>query len=207
VPLHHSLFQQVQLHSNNAFYRFLLHVCSVIERNLIVEEEGRGHQFREFLQEEAVMWRLFENFVLNFYDHEQSLYDVDAPHIQWDITGEVPEHMPQMRTDVVLTSPDRTIIIDAKYSKDTLKARNETDLYRSKHLYQLFAYLQNAEADESRFDDAEGMLLYPTMDYDLGDAEPFEVRNHRMRVCTIDLAQDWTDIHDDLLHLVGCPTD
>jgi len=203
VPLRRSLFQQVQLDSSNSFYRFLLHVCSLIERNLVVEEEGTGRQFRDFLREDSTMWKLFEKFVLNFYDREQETYEVDSPHIQWDISGDVPEHMPQMRTDMVLTSPDRTIIIDAKFTVDTLKARKEKDLYRSKHLYQLFAYLQNAQSD-SRFEDAEGMLLYPTTDHHLGNGDRFEASGHLMRVCTINLDQDWEYIYEDLLRLVGC---
>lgn len=202
VPLRRSLFRRVQLHSGNAFYRFLLHVCSLVERNLIATEEGTGRQFRDFLQDEATMWKLFEEFVYNFYDHEQDRYEVSAPHIQWDVAGKAPDPLPRMRTDVVLRSPRRTVILDTKYSTDALRARQGTDLYRSKHLYQLFSYLKNAEADEDLPDDAQGLLLYPTTDMELNDA--FEVQGHRIRVGTIDLMQRWNEIHNDLLSLIEC---
>jgi len=200
VPLRRSLFQRVQLHSGNAFYRFLLHVCSLVEQNLITAEDGGGQQFRDFLQDEATMWKLFEKFVYNFYDHEQERYDVSAPHLQWDVTGEAPDPLPNMRTDVVLQSPGRTIIIDAKYSTDTLRARQGTELYRSSHLYQLFAYLKNAEADDDFPRAVEGLLLYPTTDVQLEDT--FEVQGHRVGISTINLRQDWRSIHEDLLAIV-----
>lgn len=200
VPLRRSLFQRVQLHSGNAFYRFLLHVCSLVERNLIAEEEGRGQQFRDFLRDEATMWELFEKFVFNFYKNEQNTYEVKHPQLRWEVSGPVPERLPTMQTDVVLQSADRTIIIDTKYSKETLSAYRGGETYESKHLYQLFAYLQNAESRGGSYEDAEGMLLYPTTELHIDDS--FEVRGHQLRIRTLDLAQEWTGIHADLLRIV-----
>lgn len=45
------------------------------------------------------------------------------------------------------------------------------------------------------------MLLYPTVQQALD--ESFTVQGHRMRICTINLAQPWQGIHDDLLGLIG----
>jgi len=49
--------------------------------------------------------------------------------------------------------------------------------------------------------EAEGMLLYPTVQQ--ASDESFTVQGHRMRICTINLAQPWEGIHDDLLWLIG----
>lgn len=200
VQLRRSLFQRVQLHSGNAFYKFLLRVCSLIERNLTPTEEGRGRAFRDFLREEAKMWKLFENFLYCFYQEEQSHYDVDDPKIDWDVSGTAPGYLPNMWTDVVLTSPDKTIVLDAKFSKNTLSEHRETELFKSEDLYQLFAYVQNAEAKGGSYENAEGLLLYPNVEIALD--EEVTVKGHRMRVCTIDLAQHWEEIHVDLLDLV-----
>lgn len=200
VPLRRSLFQRVQLHSGNAFYRFLLHVCSLIGRNLVPTEEGRGRQFRDLLREESAMWKLFEKFVYRFYEHEQDRYEVSAPRIDWDVSGPSPEPLPNMWTDVVLKDPDKTIILDTKYSKNALGTHYGEEVYKSKDLYQLFAYLQNAEAKGGRYRGAEGILLYPTTDAKLDDE--FEVRGHRIRICTLNLAQEWKGIHEDLLAIL-----
>lgn len=200
VPLRRSLFSQIQLHSNNAFYRFLLQVCSLVVQNLVPQENDNGYRFRDFLRDEATMYHLFENFVFNFYDAEQDRYAVDSPHIEWDVIGDPPKTLPNMRTDVVLKSQNHTVIIDTKYTTDSLTTHHGTDLYKSNHLYQLFAYLQNAEAMDERYDDAEGILLYPTAGTHLADS--FEVRGHVMRLCTLDLSQEWPDIEEDLLSLL-----
>jgi 5-methylcytosine-specific restriction enzyme subunit McrC len=202
VPLRRSLFQRVQLHSGNAFYRFLLHVCSLVEQNLVPAEGGAGRQFRDFLRDEATMWKLFEDFVYNFYEHEQDRYSVSAPRIDWDVSGPVPDALPNMWTDVMLRSSGKTIILDAKYSKNTLSARFGEEVYKSEDLYQLFAYLQNAEAKGRQYRGAEGILLYPTTDAKLDDE--FEIRRHRIRICTLNLEQEWEGIHEDLLALLGC---
>ncbi|PQJ36775.1 hypothetical protein BSZ35_00015 [Salinibacter sp. 10B] len=205
VPLRRSLFRRVQLHSNNAFYRFLLNICSLVERNLDLTEEGEGRQFRDFLRDKATMSTVFEDFVLNFYDREQEVYDVSSPYISWDVEGKPPDRLPRMETDVVLTSSDRTIVIDTKFYENPLVSNWEQKRYRSEHLYQLFSYLQNAETKGRRWKDAKGILLYAATDTDL-DEKAFEVRGHKMQAHSIDLDQKWWKIHDDLLTLVNIST-
>lgn len=200
VSLRRSLFSKIQLHSNNAFYRFLMRVCSLVAQGLIPREGASGYRFRELLHDEATMWELFEQFVFNFYKHEQDCYAVDDPTIEWDIVGDPPKALPQMRTDVVLATGDHAIIIDTKYYAESLTTYRGNDLYRSDHLYQLFAYLQNAEAKNDRYENAEGILLYPTAGATLDDR--FKVQSHDMRVYTLDLSQEWSAIEADLLSLI-----
>lgn len=203
MPLTAATFGQVQLHAGNAFYRFLINVCELVAQNVVPTEEGTGRRFRDFRREDAQMGRLFESFVRHFYDHEQGRYAVSAPHIPWDLDGPPPEHLPSMRTDIVLTSPTssrRALIIDTKYYSRTLQSHHGTQSYHSANLYQLFAYLKNAQARGPEFDQAEGMLLYPTIATTLN--ESFSVQGHRIHVRTIDLAQDWHAIRDDLLALI-----
>jgi 5-methylcytosine-specific restriction enzyme subunit McrC len=202
VPLRRSLFRRVQLHGNNAFYRFLMNVCRLVAENVIVEEGGERRQFRDFRRDDAIMSNVFERFVRRFFAHEQDLYQVEAPQILWDLDGERPARLPAMYTDVVLRSEDRTIIIDTKYYANTLQSHHSKQSYHSKNLYQLFAYLINAEAKGPDYEGADGMLLYPTVSTQLDEA--FDVRGHRIRVCSIDLGQAWTGVRDDLLALVGC---
>jgi 5-methylcytosine-specific restriction enzyme subunit McrC len=203
VPLTTATFGQVQLHAGNAFYRFLINVCELVAQNVVPTEDGTGCRFRDFRREDAQMGRLFESFVRHFYAHEQDRYAVNAPHIPWDLDGPPPEHLPSMRTDMVLrslTSPQRALIIDTKYYSRTLQSHHGTQSYHSDNLYQLFAYLTNAEAKGPPFKDAEGMLLYPTIATTLN--ESFSVQGHRIHVRTIDLAKDWHAIRDDLLALI-----
>ena len=45
-----------------------------------------------------------------------------------------------------------------------------------------------------------GVLLYPTVETNL--SLPFMFGNHKVTVCTINLNQDWKEIHKDLIELL-----
>jgi len=108
-----------------------------------------------------------------------------------------------MFTDITMRGPNRVLIIDAKYYHDALIARHEdaTKKIISSHLYQLYAYLSTWHHDHPGGPSPEGMLLYPTvcdpMDINL------KIHGFPVRVVTIDLAQPWQDIADDLGRLLG----
>lgn len=209
VPLNGLVFRQVQLHAGNAFYRFLMNVCDLVQRNTFADEKGEGQKFRDFRQDKATMWKLFEEFVYNFYRHEQSRFQVSRPEIAWDVdkqveNGRCPEggniRLPTMETDVVLESDDRTIIIDTKFYTKTLQSHHGKQSYHSANLYQLFAYLKNAEAKGERYADAEGVLLYPTVSRPLADET--WIQGHRIRVRTLNLGQVWQNIENELKDLI-----
>jgi 5-methylcytosine-specific restriction enzyme subunit McrC len=202
IPLSGRAFGQLQLHAGNSFYRFLMNVCRLVHQNTIATESG-ARRFQNFRRDEAQMWRLFENFVYNFYEHEQSTYRVSSPRIQWDrpAGAEKPARLPTMNTDIVLRSSERAIIIDTKFYRDTLGAHHEKQSYHSGNLYQLFSYLKNAAAQWRRTGRLEGILLYPTVATALDDS--FVLGGHRVRVATLDLAGSWQSIRDRLLLLAG----
>lgn len=110
--------------------------------------------------------------------------------------------LPVMRTDVVLTSRQRRIVIDTKYYEHPFQTYRGTRKLRSAHLYQLLSYLQNLSATTGA-PVPEGMLLYPTVD------EPFcksyTLLGHRIVVRSVDLSQPWRAIHQALLHAVDIP--
>lgn len=210
VPLTGAVFSRVQLHAGNAFYRFLMNVCELIEQQTVPREGGEGQRFRDFRRDDVTMWKVFERFVHNFYRHEQGEYRVERPQVTWDFDGRVLEEtrqrFPGMQTDVVLeptvqASSDRALVIDTKFYGDTLQAHHGQQSYHSANLYQLFAYLKNAEAKGEPYIHADGLLLYPTTEHEIEDAAT--IQGHKIRVCTIDLSQGWSGIRRDLLRLIG----
>jgi 5-methylcytosine-specific restriction enzyme subunit McrC len=149
------------------------------------------------------MARLFESFVHNFLRHERPELDIRKEKIQWALSwvadGSL-EYLPQMETDISIRSGDSTLIIDTKYYSDTLTTYFDKSTVHSANLYQVFTYLKNLEQRGGTDATASGMLLYPAagtslrLDYELG--------GHRISVCTLDLAQDWKTIRNELLGLV-----
>jgi len=198
------LFRRVQLHRNNAFYGFLMNVCEIIHQNLLVSELTGETRFRDFLQDEAQMAKLFELFVRNFYMREQSQFSSKSDTIDWDGTWRDDESeaaLPKMHTDISLTSPKRKIIIDTKYYKDALTSIYSKDIVRPGHLYQIYAYVKNYERRNRTGTPTEGILLYPTVnrDFDLN----YELGGHPVRALTLNLNQAWRGIHTDLLDIIS----
>lgn len=193
-------FRRFSLGSNNRYYGFLLDVCELVHRNLFVDEQTGSAKFRDFTRDDAQMARLFERFLFRFYTREQAEFKVEAPHLQWNATGESAalEYLPRMRTDIVLRGTERTIVMDAKYYAHTLSEHFGKASIHSEHLYQLFAYLRHLAANDVT---VAGVLLYPrTTETVLVDVSLFE---HPVRAATIDLAQPWPAIHRDLLRTIA----
>jgi 5-methylcytosine-specific restriction enzyme subunit McrC len=197
-------FRRVQLHRNNAFYGFLLHVCELVHYGLFPEHHGSAGPFASVLEDETRMDRIFERFVRNFFRHEQKAFSVTSERIAWDLSqgdDSALSLLPSMHTDVTLRGAERTIIIDTKYYAQTLHSYHERKTLRSNHLYQLFAYVKNLERRTGPDVRAKGILLYPTVQEEV----QFEaiIQGHRINANTIDLAQPWERIRERLLCLVA----
>lgn len=206
IDLTPSNFHRVQLNRNNTFYGFLLNICELLAEQLIVEEKKGTTRFKDFTDDIQKMRKLYELFVLNFYDIEQTVYNVDSPKIKWHgepQDKESSDALFSMQTDITLTSKDSTIIIDTKYTPHILQQSymGERDRIRTGHLYQIFSYVINAQKSWGVANPIRGILLYPAVEEDVNLI--YEFSGHQMEIRTINLAQPWQDIHNDLLALVG----
>jgi len=154
------MFDQVQLDSNRRYYRLLLSVCRFVHDLLLVDERSGDHRFAGLT--DAVMSKVYEDFVIEFYRREQKRYRVnrDGRIIRWARDGTHEDEwskLPRMEADAILEAEDRRIIMDAKYHAEALGGRFGGKL-RSDNLYQLLAYLRNREATESPGAMHEGIL-------------------------------------------------
>ncbi len=203
IPLSKRTFRLVQLHRHNAFYGFLINVCELIFDNLLPTQHPGNSGFRDFLRDEKQMAALFENFVLNFYRRELPEYAAKSEKLDWNTRGsyevDLP-YLPRMITDISLRSATRTIIIDTKYYRDCIQTYHSTPKARSENLYQLMAYLHSLEAQGGNDAQAEGILLYPEVNRSL-DLQ-YILDGHSVRLYTLNLAQPWAQIREDLIMLV-----
>lgn len=207
INVSRSHFRRVQLYGNNAFHRFLLNVCQLVHENLLPTEVAGRLRFRDFRRDDIQMWRLFETFAFKFYRREQSVFRVTRQaQIAWDATFEdvaSEKLLPGMNADILLESRDRVLLIDTKFYRESLQAGQYRSTFHSANLYQIFAYLKNAERRGGAFSWAEGMLLYPTVRHELDHR--LELQGHPVRLRTIDLTRDWKGIHEDLLSAIADP--
>ncbi len=196
-------FSKVKIHRNNSFYDFLLNVAKLLVEHSVINERDGSYTFRDI--DRSRMWSIFEDFVRNFYAKEHLDFKVRREDIQWfasPIENADLSLLPKMQTDITLESYDKKIVIDTKYYKQTL-SEHYSEKIHSEHLYQLYSYLRNLEEDssDSRNINCEGVLLYPTVQKEID--ESYQMKNHKLRIATVDLSRDWRDIHSRLISLVA----
>ena len=202
-------FDEVRLGGNRRLYRFLLSVCRLIYENSLVKESSGHVTFRDFRRDEATMWAIFEEFVTGFYEREQRVYAVNhrGRGVRWaNAYAEDDANralIPNMTADLILESPERRIILDTKYYRDTLARRTAsgTGKLHSGNLYQLLAYLRNRQKNQPNGSKHEGILLYPEVGEPLrGD---IRLEGFRIQARTVNLNQDWRLIHKEMLSTIG----
>jgi len=128
---------------------------------------------------------------------------VGSEIIKWDVVKADDVSMdllPSMKTDISIKTPEKYIIIDTKYYENALQ-KHYKETVHSANLYQLFAYVKNIEQRGAYYKNCEGILLYPTVGTNLN--LQYEVQGHKVCVRTINLANEWRDIHIDLMKIIG----
>lgn len=193
-------FSRVQLSRNTAQYASTLRLCETVFRSLLPVEGSQGWRFADILKDEARMSAVFEEFLRNFYQLEQTQFpNVAAETMRWD--GESFDahgwaYLPTMLTDITLRSPSRVMVIDAKYYASAFSESFGAPRIHSGNLYQLMTYMRHAGLKNPAAP-VDGALIYPAshppvrLRYHLG--------GHHVQVVTIDFTQPWQQIHRDLL--------
>jgi 5-methylcytosine-specific restriction enzyme subunit McrC len=204
ISIRSATFTQLQLHGRLNRYRLPTEVCRLIHDQLVVDEATGEIRFRDYVEDEKRMARLFEAFVRNFYDRELHGWSVKSDVIHWELDPITPgagQYLPKMQTDISLRGTGRTVVIDTKFYVDAFVSRFDgSDKLRSGHLYQMTAYLRNIAANGGSDATAAGVLLYPevravpTLQYNYGP--------HRLTATGLDLTQDWKAIHLRLMDVV-----
>lgn len=197
-----SSFHRVQLHRNNRHYRLLLHVCQILHELYLPDQQRGPRRFRDILDEEMQMERLFEDFVLSFARKHIPAEKVWRMQMKWDgqWSEDYSPFVPKMNTDVTIDRPVRKTIVDCKYYKQAMLQSFGQDRLRAGHLYQLTAYLRNKSV-EPGWKTVRGILLYPTVHH--GQNLELMLQGHEVQICFIDLSQKWESIHESLFSILN----
>ncbi|WP_182199327.1 5-methylcytosine restriction system specificity protein McrC [Paraliobacillus salinarum] len=198
IQINHRFFNMIKLHRNNQHYQFILDVCQFILQNSLLHEGDSNKLFQNFSRDHQKVARLFENFVKNFYRKEIQGATAKSEMMQWPAEGDSTDLLPIMKTDISLRLGGRKIIIDTKFYKDGLASHWNKETVHSAHLYQLFAYLNNDVYYSNN--KATGILLYPEVHKSINLY--YQIHGFDVKICTVDLAQNWRGIHERLLEIV-----
>jgi len=197
IDINNVCWSRINYNRNNKKYRLIMNICELINTGLILKEEKGKYRFVKFIKDKA-MAKLYEKFVFNFYKYELKDIKTTSTIIKWKL-DELPNDnlLPNMETDIELEAYGKKLIIDTKYYANALVKRDfsETEKLISSNLYQIFAYVKNAEYDG----EVSGMLLYPTVDYDL-DCK-YKMSGNDIFIKTVNLEEDFEKIRSRLLNI------
>ena len=203
VHLTADLFRRIQLSRNTAQYGLIMHICELIFHELMPDPVGAAVRFKSLAEDQVRMSALFEEFLRNFYRAELSGCTVSGTELSWEATAPAETdlaYLPRMLTDITIRSPERVLVIDAKYYQSVLETtRWGAEKLKPANLYQLNTYLSHVALAEPGVKH-EGMLLYAET------GEPLDLRysllGKPVRIATLNLGAEWQEIHDRLLQLV-----
>jgi 5-methylcytosine-specific restriction enzyme subunit McrC len=209
VRVDRQLFGQLQLDGNRRVYRFLMAICALIHEHLLVDDTVGDASFRDFRDDYERMWKLFEDFVTEFYRREQTDFTVNKGgrkipwHDAWAPTEADEAKIPGMFADVLLDSPERRIILDTKFYPKAFSGRWGGQKLHSSNIYQLLAYLRNRDATAPEGAKHEGILLYPVVETPI--ATDVRLEGFRIQARGIDLGQPWAGVYRDMLEITDAP--
>jgi len=179
--------------TGGAEYVMLVNVCGFLLDGMLMNTGG-GYKMREWLADEK-MSSLYERFLLEYFRHHHPDFNARSKRIDWDMSV-VPLNMPVMKSDVCLTFGGKTLIIDAKFYQRTMSEYFGKKTYHSHNLYQIYAYVKNA--DQAKDGSVSGMILYAKTDEDITPDSESVIGGNGIGVKTLDLSQNFARIRSQL---------
>ena len=200
--LNNAKWSEIKYDRNSSTYRMLHNFCYFVVKRLLLTTQSGPYKTKSF--EEELMSRLFEKFVLSYYRRHYPQYSARSAKVEWNIDVEESTLplIPEMRTDIMLTFPERTLIIDTKYYGQSMQINMDKATVRSNNLYQINSYVLHE--DRLHSGNIDGMLLYaktqeaicPDGLMKLNDGNIIYFRN-------LDLNQDFGNIKHQLDALIS----
>lgn len=203
IEIKKSHFENRKRHKDS-LHSLLINVCEVAYLSSLPSYISGEKIFRDFINDERGLGRLFEAFIYNFYRSKlRDQFLISKDEIRWglapldEVSG---TYLPKMRSDVVVQSNKVKIIIDTKFYKSTFQNFYDKETIHSGNLYQIQSYIHHDSTTGER-KERVGVLLYPT----IKETPPLRYKyqdGNGLQVRTIDLSKDWKDIEESLLGLI-----
>ncbi|MDE5977322.1 MAG: 5-methylcytosine-specific restriction endonuclease system specificity protein McrC [Turicibacter sp.] len=187
----------LRFNQNNQTYQLLINICWLIIKGLLQVDRQGKLKMQRFLDEQQ-MHRLYEKFILEYYRKEFPILKVTSSQIAWNLDDEENHLLPMMRSDIILSYEEKTLIIDAKYYAHTLQSYFNGKTIYSNHLYH--TYVKNLDVRQTG--DVSGMLLYAKPEEDILSNNGYRMSGNKISVKTLDLNCDFNEIANQLNNIV-----
>lgn len=192
----------IKFQRHNQSYRILISICQLILQGMLITTDSGEYKLASFIDEQR-MSRLYEKFILEYYRKEFPKLNVNAAQIPWALDDGIGTMLPIMQSDIMLSQGNRVLVIDAKYYARTTQAQYNVNTLHSNHLYQIFTYVKNKEAElRDQPHEVSGMLLYARTDESIQPDNVYQMSGNKISVKTLDLNHNFPEIAAQLNAIV-----
>lgn len=180
---------------NNQTYRMIIAICYLTIKGLLQTSSDGTTKLMDFLDEQR-MCRLYEKFILEYYKKEHPQLKTTSSKIQWNVDDDYNDMLPEMKSDIMLSDGEQTLVIDAKYYSHTLQKQFDTYSLHSGNIYQIYAYVKNL--DKNNQGNVSGMLLYAQTDEAILPNNDYRISGNAISVKTLNLDCDFIELRAQL---------
>ena len=188
----------LRFNRHNQTYQMLLSICYLVLKGLLQTTTDGSVKMMQFLDEQR-MSRLYEKFILEYYRKEHPEIHVSASQIPWALDDGMNFMLPTMQSDIMLSSNEKTLIVDAKYYSRTTQGQYDVHTLHSGNLYQIFTYVKNKAEGGG---DVSGMLLYAKTDEVILPDAVYQMSGNKISVRTLNLDCGFSEIAKQLDDIV-----
>jgi 5-methylcytosine-specific restriction enzyme subunit McrC len=192
-------WQRLNYNRNNTSYRMMMNICYLVLHELLLTTEDGRHNLAAFLDDQ-MMSKLYEKFILEYYKKHFSQYYPASREIKWNVTGTI-DFLPNMKSDTILFSGQKKLIIDAKYYGKIMQTQYDTETFRSNNLYQIFTYVKNEDKNNTGL--VTGMLVYAKTDEDIIPSITYNLSGNEIGIKTLDLGKDFSILKKQLNAIIN----
>ena len=187
-------WSSIRFQRNNSTYRMLISLCQLILEGMLLTTDSGEYKLASFIDEQR-MSRLYEKFILEYYDKECPKVTATASQIPWALDNGFGTMLPVMQSDIMLTRGNEVLIIDAKYYTHTTQTQYDIYTLHSNNLYHIFTYVKNKDMEfGTKPHTVSGMLLYAATDEAIQPDYQYQMSGNKISVRTLDLNRDFSAI-------------
>ena len=173
----------------------LIAVCRFVIKGLLQTTADGSTKIMDYADDQT-MAKLYEKFILGYYQREHPELKAYSPQIAWQVTDGYRTLLPTMQSDIVTPNQaaKKTLIIDAKYYTHNMQMKEPymTQTLHSGNLYQIFTYVKNWSAAPDEV--VSGMLLYAGTDDAIQPNNDYQMSGNQISVKTLDMDCDFSKI-------------
>ena len=175
-------------------WNMVVSICKMIQNEHKKKKKSGCEEFADFSDEQQLS-ALFERFVREYFRKEYPQLNTSSPIVRWKLDSPENEYLPNMHTDVVLSTEDNVLVIDTKFYSQIMHNRYGKKIIRPDHMYQIYSYVKNMMSHEAwSGKTVSGMLLYAKTDEGIDIDKKYDMDGNRIYVKTLDLNLPFADI-------------